>query len=432
MYMPDPKLDMKYFLSYKYLKYCVLITLLEMMWGFTYSQSNDTIYSEKSDTALSTKPAIKMDSLQNKKDIIDVFVKGLHIKNNTQRDVTKKEGLGPYVSIFPAVGYILASGIVGALASNVAFFTDKEKNKISSVLIGIFYSQYNQSWSIINSNIFLKKEKFIFVGDWRYYKFPTVTYGLGSNSVPGDADNIDYYYLKLYEVVYERLATNLYLGPGYHLDYHFNVRENNSTAMITDFQKYGLNKKSFSSGVSINLLYDNRSNSVNPPKGTYFNIQFRQNYTFLGSDQNWKFIFLDMREYVKYPAQSKNVLAFWCYDNFSIGTPPYLDLPSIGWDAYNNTGRGYVQGRFRGKNMIYFESEYRFSLTRNGLFGGVVFINMETFSEWPSNNFGRIMPGYGLGLRIKLNKFSGTNLTIDYGFGKEGSKGLSFSLGELF
>jgi len=104
----------------------------------------------------------------------------------------------------------------------------------------------------------------------------------------------------------------------------------------------------------------------------------------------------------------------------------------VGWDSYNNTGRGYAQGRFRGKSMVYLESEYRFVLTDNGLLGGVVFGNAESFSEWPSNKFGSLQPGYGLGIRIKLNKHSSTSLAIDYGFGNDDSKGFYFNLGEVF
>jgi hypothetical protein len=43
-----------------------------------------------------------------------------------------------------------------------------------------------------------------------------------------------------------------------------------------------------------------------------------------------------------------------------------------------------------------------------------------------------IEPGVGAGLRIRLNKYSGANLCIDYGFGTEGSKGLFVNLGEVF
>jgi hypothetical protein len=43
-----------------------------------------------------------------------------------------------------------------------------------------------------------------------------------------------------------------------------------------------------------------------------------------------------------------------------------------------------------------------------------------------------IQPGYGPGLRIKLNTISKTNISIDYGFGREGSRGLFIDVGEIF
>lgn len=107
-------------------------------------------------------------------------------------------------------------------------------------------------------------------------------------------------------------------------------------------------------------------------------------------------------------------------------------LPSTGWDDQYNSGRGYIQGRFRGKDMLYLESEYRFNLTKNGLWGGVVFGNVEHFSSDISRQFNQFIPGYGVGLRLKLNKHSGANLCVDYGFGKNGSQGFFVNLGEVF
>jgi hypothetical protein len=114
------------------------------------------------------------------------------------------------------------------------------------------------------------------------------------------------------------------------------------------------------------------------------------------------------------------------------GNPPFLLLPSIGWDAYSNTGRGYIQGRYRSRNMLYLESEYRFGITTNGLLGGVVFANAQSFSEMATGKYTYIQPGYGMGLRISLNKFSRTNLCVDYGWGTHGSGGFFVNLGEVF
>ena len=98
----------------------------------------------------------------------------------------------------------------------------------------------------------------------------------------------------------------------------------------------------------------------------------------------------------------------------------------------NTTVDAGIQGRFRGDNMYYFETEYRYRISRNGLFGGVVFANAEKFSGEISKQFNSIAPGYGVGLRMKLNKFSGANLCVDYGFGENGSRGFFVNLGEVF
>lgn len=121
------------------------------------------------------------------------------------------------------------------------------------------------------------------------------------------------------------------------------------------------------------------------------------------------------------------------------GNPPFLDLPSTGWDTYSNTGRGFIQGRFRGKNLVYGEAEYRFGLSRNGLLGGVVFANAESVTELKvvrgvveNGRFEKVVPAVGAGLRLNLNKSARTNLAVDYGFGLDGSRGLALNLGEVF
>ena len=82
--------------------------------------------------------------------------------------------------------------------------------------------------------------------------------------------------------------------------------------------------------------------------------------------------------------------------------------------------------------MVYLETEYRFAITPDGLFSGVAFINAESFSEKMTNKFEYIAPGYGLGLRIKLDKFSKTNFCIDYGWGQPGNRGFALNIGEVF
>jgi hypothetical protein len=82
--------------------------------------------------------------------------------------------------------------------------------------------------------------------------------------------------------------------------------------------------------------------------------------------------------------------------------------------------------------MVYGEAEYRYKITRNGLLGGVFFVNAESFSAAPGTQLQGIQPAFGPGLRLKLNKTSRTNICIDYGFGRQGSNGLFINVGEIF
>jgi len=378
-------------------------------------------------------------SVTKEKDLIDEVEMVLN-KPLIKRDTAKKRAGRIYFSGAPSIGYSLSSGWAAILVANAAFYTSNEKNeKLSNVYADALYTQNHQFVFHIQSNIWSKGNRFNFVNDWRYYKYPQKTYGLGGNSDVDAYANQEFKYLRLYQTLLTTIRPNLYAGLGYGLDYHWDIKgtsqdnADGDAGVISDINAYGISNKSMSSGLLANLLFDNRLNSINPAGGSYANIVYRQNLSGLGSDANYQTLLVDLRQYIPFPRNTENILAFWSYNWVTLaGDPPYLDLPSTGWDTYNNTGRGYIQGRFRSKNMVYLEAEYRFKISPNGFFGGVVFANAQSFTEWPSNTFQTIAPAVGLGLRVKFNKYSRTNIAIDYGFGQNGSQGIFVNLGEVF
>ena len=391
-----------------------------------------TIYSTLNISGQAVKTAAKDTTGIQQIDVVDIFQ--LLLLKELRIDSAEMKDNGPFFSLIPVIGYSLHTGLTGVIATSTTFYSDVERKKNSRILVNGNYSIYHQYWFTAISNIFLEKRKLHLVGDTRYYKFPTQTYGLGPDSKSSIPLQIDYSYLRFYQVAFREIAPNLFVGMGYNLDLHWNIEADSVPGIDLDqFVKYQKGNQSISSGVSLNIQYDNRNNAVNPQNGIYANIQVRPKLTFLGSNKNWQSLLIDIRRYVKLPVSSNNILAFWSYNVITLsGTPPYLDLPSIGWDNYSTTGRGYAPGRYTGRNLIYFESEYRFSLTGNGLLGGVIFGNAQSIPNSISDNIRPIIPGAGFGLRIKINKYSGTNLAIDYGFGIRGSHGFFFNMGEVF
>jgi outer membrane protein assembly factor BamA len=281
--------------------------------------------------------------------------------------------------------------------------------------------------------LYFNNNKTILISDYRYLKYPTYTYGLGPNTTPQDSTLLSYKYFKFHQSVLFQVHPHIYIGAGYLLDYFWHVRQVHDEQKPSDFQTYGSTPTSFSSGVSLNFVRDTRDNTINTYKGDYINFNLAPRLQVLGSNANWTSMLLEYRTYIRFPRSSPNILALWSYNWLTLGgTPPYLMLPSTGWDKTFNTGRGYIQGRFRSSNMLDAEAEYRIQLTKNGLFGMVVFTNFESFSNINTWQFGTPAPAGGLGLRIKLNKYSRTNIAIDYGFGQEGSRGFFVNLGEAF
>lgn len=370
-------------------------------------------------------------------DLVDLGRSWLKKTTVKRTDSTIAKAGKLHISALPVAGYTLQTGFAGVLSSNFAFYTSEHSQaNLSNVLTSFTYSQYSQIIFPIQADIWTKGNKYNIVTDWRYLKYPSFTYGLGGNTISDSGYNIDYSYLRFHQAIMRSVAKDIYLGLGYDLDYFWNIEEVGLPAgKVTDYQRYGLTKTSLSSGITLNFLYDSRRNQINPENGGYFNVSYRPNFTFTGSDANWQSLTFDLRRFIKIPGgNSHNVLAIWSYDWFTTGgaNPPYLLLPSTGWDTYSNTARGYIQGRFRSRNMLYLESEYRFGITPNGLLGGVIFANAQSFSEPASGKFEYLQPGYGGGVRISLNKFSHTNLCIDYGWGLNGSGGFFVNLGEVF
>lgn len=376
------------------------------------------------------------DDYASKADLIDLLYLLLKKENKrTLKNGNRYPGK-PHLSLLPGFGYTLHTGFAGVIASNAAFYTGISKiQKISSIKSSLGFTQRRQFIIPFQVNIWTRDNKYNIIGNWRFLKYPSFTYGLGGNSRVEDKHLIDFSYLRLYQSMFRSIGHNFYAGFGYYLDRLWNIRELDSASdLVTDFQSYGLNKMETASGPVLRFLYDSRLNQINPKQGFYSNIVYRNNHQLFASKSNWQSLLADFRKYIPLGSSTHHVLAIWSQNWLTLsGTPPYLLLPSTGWDdPGNNTGRGYVQGRFRSKNMLYLETEYRFGISRNGLFGGVVFANVQSFSENINFNKPTFAPAIGSGIRIKINKFSGSNICLDYGFGLRGSSGIFVNLTEVF
>ena len=373
--------------------------------------------------------------LTRQNDIIDILKK---IFKTDQKKIDSSRLKKKFqFSFVPIAGGVAGGGTAIATAFNAAFFTGNESTtSLSTITFTPWFTFGGKFVLPFRNMVWLPNDVLLWKGDTRFMIYPQYTWGLGGNTQEDDKVLLQYNYFRFYHSLLKKAGKKVFFGAGYNLDDHFNVSQGKDSATLHNvpFFDYGkeYRENTISSGPVINFLVDSRRNSVNPPGGVYFAVDYRFNSQFLGSTFNWQSVLVDGRKYFSFDKHRQNILAFWSYYwGVTGGKAAYLDLPSIGWDYYSRSGRGFEQNRYRGKRLLYFESEYRRDITRNGFWGFVVFSNLHSVSEYQGNQLVYWHPAAGAGLRIKFNKISRTNIGIDFAISKERA-GIYVSLGEAF
>src|ERR1700733_13192488 len=154
------------------------------------------------------------------KDIGDIL--GAIFTKNYKTAKTDTIGRKPIISFVPAIGYSLQTQLAGTVTGNIVFRASPT-SKVSSITTSIGYSQNKQFTLPIVSTIWTRDNKYVFIGDSRFYIYPQSTYGLGSNSNIKDEDPMRYNLLRVSEVVLRNIGGNFFLGAGYKLQQHWNI-----------------------------------------------------------------------------------------------------------------------------------------------------------------------------------------------------------------
>ncbi|MHA7129335.1 BamA/TamA family outer membrane protein [Algoriphagus namhaensis] len=360
----------------------------------------------------------------------------------------------------PAIGSNPANGWLFGLAPSATWrMGDPSTTHLSNFVGNILYTTKNQWIFSSRSTIFLNEDRWILVGDWRYFITSQPTFGLGSSTPNEPTENpaqqgvlygeqqMDFSWVRFYESILKRVGdSKFYLGVGYHLDVYSKIENFIDSELPTELrfshdyynETNGFNTERYSiSGLSFNAVMENRDVAVSPYERNFGLISYRVNPEFLGSAQSSTTLTLDYRHYFPLnPKRKRHLIGLWGFGNFLVsGKLPYMALPSIGYDMFGRTGRGYAQGRFRGESMLYSEVEYRFPLQQSkDVFGGTVFVNAASFSSRGVNEtlLSQINPGYGVGLRVMINKENRTTISADYGFGQSGNSGFYLNINESF
>lgn len=219
----------------------------------------------------------------------------------------------------------------------------------------------------------------------------------------------------------------LYLGTK--TKYKFDQGSDEENEFTKDFfEKNGI-EDNFISSLGLNVSFDNRDYVYNTTKGLMFSIRPKVNREWLGSDSDY--IDTDFNAIYFIPLSTKGVLGFSLSGGFATG-----DVPFDGYQNYGvrNSLRGYTTGKYKGKNMVAFQTEYRRNIYKR--WGAVAFVG--TGSIWGNDREGEEaferawLPSAGIGARFMISRVKKINLRLDYAIGVDGNQGLYFGIMEAF
>ena len=347
------------------------------------------------------------------------------------------------VAILPTFGYNPSFGLqIGGKLSAQKILGNPKNTSTSTVgLIAVYTSKGIANFQGIHS-IFTPGDKMILQGNLQFAFFQVTDYGIGpGQGYPDSADDIKFKYLKFYEKAYIKVAPHFYVGGGLNINNRFSIGDKNlSDSFKTAHYNYSVENsfdtlKYKANGYILALQYNTRENPIRSYGGMYADVNLQVNQKWLSSTKNSVQLAYDFRKYWSLSKRNpETVLAIWSLAAFKLsGTLPYLEMPNTASDPYARSGRGYTISRFKGPSYFYFETEYRFPITRNKLISGVCFVNTQTTSNNINKElFGTWASAGGAGLRVLFQKLSRTTICFDFAFGQYGSNGLFIGLNEAF
>jgi outer membrane translocation and assembly module TamA len=332
----------------------------------------------------------------------------------TEPDTTRTRNLKVYP--LPAIGYAPETRwYFGAVALFSLQLSNLPETKKSTIETEFNYTQNKQIITTLNFEFRTGKNKWLLTGENGFYDFPEYYWGFGINTTESDKVFYEATRIEIDNSALRKLKFGPYLGLRYR--YHYmDITQAESPAID--------NTKISESGIGLRFVIDTRDNVLNATTGCSFSFSPMFFSKIIGGDTNFQRYSFDFRYYKT--VHKKGVVATQVVIENTVHEAPFRLVPLLGSESIM---RGYYQGRYRDKNLVAAQIEYRATVWN--WIGATVFGGAGTVYEQLKNETLKFRPTYGAGLRIRMDKKDNINLRFDYAKGYK-TDGFYVSFGEAF
>ncbi|MBD3317836.1 MAG: BamA/TamA family outer membrane protein [Chitinivibrionales bacterium] len=291
----------------------------------------------------------------------------------------------------------------------------------SNIGIEVTYTQMRQFMVEFIPEYYSAGNDFRLYGECYFGEYPDFFYGIGNNT-RNEAKEL---YTARYAVV--MLQGHYFVLPRFHIggriDFRFERLTQTEEDGILGFGTLRGEEAWRGIGVGPVLTHDTRDNIFAATGGRFVEVSAVQYMTALSSSFDFGLAHIDARGF--FAPLSGHVIGLQTVGMFSWGEIPFQMLPGIGTIL-----RGYPEGRFRDRNMLAWQAEYRFPLWRR--LRGAVFAGVgDVFNGIEDLSIHRLKVAAGPGLRYVFNK-EGVSIRMDYGFSRLHGGAFYFTAREAF
>ncbi len=326
----------------------------------------------------------------------------------------------PFVFYTPETS--VAFGAAGSYVFRLAGCESKT-TRPSSLSPVFIYTLKKQMKLQLSTDLYFKDNDYHVKGEIKYEKFPFKFYGIGNNTPETNEEVYTPQNISFFVTVLKNLGSGFSAGLQYRL-LNWKMLEVKADGLLSSRQIPGSEKGTLS-GFSFIVNHDTRDNIYFPSRGDFSELNVRVHPKFMGSTFQYTSLTLDLRQYI--PVFSSHVLAAQFLLQTQTGDVPFVELSRFGGEYLM---RGYYNGRYRDKNLMAMQAEYRMPLF--GRFGVVGFAGLANVAEKINQfDFTAIKSSYGFGLRFQFDKKENIWLRLDVAFG-QGSSGFYVTVFEAF
>ena len=338
----------------------------------------------------------------------------------------EKELNNKAINWFPIIFYTQESSLALGAGTMRAFKKpNAEANARSNNITAMAFYTLNKQFLIeLAPEFYFFKESFNLKMRANYSKMPSLFFGTGEH-VPEDYEGEDYVAKNSYFQgdFIAKLFRSFRAGLRY--EWHdYTVTEKEAGGLLDQGFFIGEDGGTIS-GAGLILDQDNRDNTFAATSGAYHQFIAMKYTDKLGSDFEFNQYIIDLRQFI--PINKKGVLALQGLAIFSDGEVPFNRLSQLGGSMIM---RGIYQGRYRDKNILALQGEYRRPFKHRWYYSVFASIG-EVAPSGSEFNGSNLKVTAGGGVRYALDPKNKMHLRFDVGVSEFGVSPIII-LGEAF